>query len=247
MLGSRLPLSAAGGRPSVCVNSAQPSDASAPSSAAGAYGSGVKAPGGKDDVSGAMLEPSPANKQWVRALVSAAAVAAAAGSSAFLPSKAAAFIHVAAFGIWLGTIMWNTFFVGLTMFKHMPRQMFGRVQSQLFPKYFGLTTGCNVVLLGSLLLLGGSSPSTNRAAITLGLALVASIGNMLFLEPVATKLMFERYALENLEEKTAEVKAQIQALYKSFGMYHGISSLINLIITGCAFAHAWFLGSIVTF
>lgn len=28
----------------------------------------------------------------------------------------------------------NTFFVGLTMFKHMPRQTFGRVQAQLFPK-----------------------------------------------------------------------------------------------------------------
>ena len=36
-----------------------------------------------------------------------------------------------------------------------------------------------------------------------------------------------RYALENIEVKSEEVKAQIQVLYKSFGKYHGISSLIN--------------------
>lgn len=33
-----------------------------------------------------------------------------------------------------GTNVWNSFFVGFTMFKNMPRQMFGRVQSKLFPQ-----------------------------------------------------------------------------------------------------------------
>lgn len=28
----------------------------------------------------------------------------------------------------------RSFFVGLTMFKNMPRQMFGRVQAKLFPQ-----------------------------------------------------------------------------------------------------------------
>ena len=31
-------------------------------------------------------------------------------------------------------MIWNTFFVGLTMFKNMPRQLFGKVQAQLFPQ-----------------------------------------------------------------------------------------------------------------
>ena len=38
----------------------------------------------------------------VRATVTLAAVSAAAGSTAFMPAKVAAFIHVSTFGIWLG-------------------------------------------------------------------------------------------------------------------------------------------------
>ncbi len=63
-----------------------------------------------------------------------AVVCAVAGSTAVLPKNVTAFAHVAAFGVWLGTNVWNSYFVGLTMFKNMPRQMFGRVQAALFPK-----------------------------------------------------------------------------------------------------------------
>ena len=38
----------------------------------------------------------------VRAAVTLAAVSAAAGSTAFMPAKVAAFIHVSTYGIWLG-------------------------------------------------------------------------------------------------------------------------------------------------
>ena len=38
------------------------------------------------------------------------------------------------FGMDPSFIYRNSFFVGITMFKNMPRQMFGRVQSQLFPQ-----------------------------------------------------------------------------------------------------------------
>ena len=100
-----------------------------------------------------------------------------------------------------GTNVWNTFFVGLTMFKNMPRQTFGKVQSHLFPQYFALTTGANVILLGSLLLASGSgavsgfgvaSPALKQAAIVLGTALAVSLVNWLSIEPIATKLMFQR-------------------------------------------------------
>ncbi len=51
-----------------------------------------------------------------------------------------------------------------------------------------------------------------------------------------------RYDIENKENKTEEDKANIQSLYKQFGKYHGISSLLNLIITCTAVAHGWYLG-----
>ena len=59
----------------------------------------------------------------VRAAATVAAVSVVSGSTFFMPAKVAAFIHVSSFGIWLGTLIWNTFFVGLTMFKNMPRQV----------------------------------------------------------------------------------------------------------------------------
>lgn len=57
-----------------------------------------------------------------------AAVVVAARSTEFLPAKAAAFIHVTAWSLWLGSNFWTTFVGGITMFKNMPRQTFGRVQ-----------------------------------------------------------------------------------------------------------------------
>ncbi|KAF5837336.1 hypothetical protein DUNSADRAFT_4495 [Dunaliella salina] len=205
----------------------------------------------KDDVSGPMLEPSAANTPLAKALVPLAATAAAVGSTAFIPGKLVAFLHVTSFALWLGSNIWNTFFVGLTMFKNMPRQMFGRVQSVLFPKYFALTTGCNAVLLGSLLLpLASSStapsPATTSAAAVLGVGLLCSVGNFLLIEPKTTKLMFQRYDIENKPNKTEDDKNQIQALYKQFGKWHGISSLLNLIITGTAVSHGWYLAGALT-
>jgi hypothetical protein len=70
-----------------------------------------------------MLEPSFANKTLVRVGATLAAVAVSAGSSLYLSSSITKALHLAAWGVWLGTNTWNSFFVGFTMFKNMPRQV----------------------------------------------------------------------------------------------------------------------------
>jgi hypothetical protein len=61
-----------------------------------------------------------------------------------------------------------------------------------------------------------------------GVGLLSTLANWLYIEPVATDLMFKRYNLENAEgEKDA---AKIKQLYKAFGKFHGISSLANLVV-----------------
>lgn len=53
-----------------------------------------------------------------------------------------------------------------------------------------------MLLLGSLLLAPGggiAAGGVSRAAITLGVALVCSIINWLYIEPLATGLMFQRW------------------------------------------------------
>eukprot|EP00882_Tetradesmus_deserticola_P002414 GHRQ01002573.1.p1 GENE.GHRQ01002573.1~~GHRQ01002573.1.p1 ORF type:complete len:252 (+),score=85.74 GHRQ01002573.1:140-895(+) len=206
--------------------------------AAAAAGAGA----GNDDVQGAMLEPSVVNTPWGRALGVTAAVAATAYSTTVMPSQAANFVHLLAFGIFLGTNVWNTFFVGLTMFKNMPRQMFGRVQSKLFPMFFALTTGANLVLLGSLQLSpAGLAGAPQNAVAALGVSAVSSLANWLFIEPKTTGLMFERYAIENKPSKSADDEADIKRLYKKFGMWHGISSLNNLVVLAATVAYGWIL------
>jgi hypothetical protein len=200
---------------------------------------------GKNDVQGAMLEPSVVNTPWARAFGVTAAVAATAASTTVMPLQAATFVHLVAYGIFLGSNVWNTFFVGLTMFKNMPRQTFGKVQSKLFPLFFALTTGCNLLLLGSLYLTGLST-APPRAVLTLGVAAVASLANWLFIEPKTTTLMFERYDIENKPRKTSEDETRIKALYKQFGMWHGISSLNNLVVLAATVAYGWALAGRLT-
>jgi hypothetical protein len=57
-----------------------------------------------------------------------AAVVIAARSTEYLPSHVAAFIHVNSWGLLIGTNLWTTFIAGITMFKNLPRQTFGRLQ-----------------------------------------------------------------------------------------------------------------------
>ncbi len=73
----------------------------------------------------------------------------------------------------------------------------------------------------------------------LGGALASCLLNLSFVEPKATDLMFKRYALENAEGPRDDAK--IKALYGKFGMWHGISSMLNLGALGCACAHLWWL------
>eukprot|EP00798_Chlamydomonas_sp_ICE-L_P009059 gene9059-16177_t len=144
--------------------------------------------GGEKPLSGAMLEPSLANNNVVRSVVAILAISAAAGGSLLLPATLAA-------SALLCTVVWHTFFVGLTMFKNMPRQMFGKVQAKLFPLYFGLTTGANAIILASLFVAGtsaGTLAAPSTTAIALGVALLASMTNWLLVEPACTKVMFER-------------------------------------------------------
>ena len=55
--------------------------------------------------------------------VSAAVLAAARFSPSYLSSKALGFVHLLAFGTYVGTNIWTTFIAGLTMFKNLPRQV----------------------------------------------------------------------------------------------------------------------------
>ena len=80
------------------------------------------------------------NNPMVRSAVLLGALAATGLSAPFgkLPYTALASIHLLSFATWFGTVFYTTCIAGLTMFKNLPRQTFGKLQSKLFPKYFSL-------------------------------------------------------------------------------------------------------------
>ncbi|EFN53418.1 hypothetical protein CHLNCDRAFT_136618 [Chlorella variabilis] len=206
------------------------SPASHPVVAAAAAGEGVQ---------GEMLEPSTSNKRWVRLLVLSATVAAAARGTAYLPTAGVAFVHLLAYGIWLGSLVWTSFVAGITMIRHLPRQTFGRLQARLFPKYFALSAACTAIQLGVLLFAAAAPPA--KQLVLVGLGLATSLLSLLVVEPITTKVMFQRYELESAAGPRDE--AAITALKKSFGNWHGISSLINLGTLITAIGHGWWLAS----
>ena len=88
-----------------------------------------------DDM-GTIVEPSTVNKTPVRiAAVLAACAAGGLGGwgTAFVPSTLVMVLHLLSASVWVGANVWTTFFAGITMFKNLPRQTFGKLQSKLFP------------------------------------------------------------------------------------------------------------------
>lgn len=65
------------------------------------------------------------------------------GQHLTLPPRAAATVHLLSFATWFGTVVYTTFVAGITMFKNLPRRVFGKLQSKLFPLYFRL---CSVLI-----------------------------------------------------------------------------------------------------
>lgn len=57
-------------------------------------------------------------------------------------------------------------------------------------RYFGVTTGANILLLGHMLM--ASQGAMTSPVVNLGAAALASSLNWLWLEPKCTKLMFSR-------------------------------------------------------
>ncbi|KAL6784403.1 hypothetical protein ACKKBF_B01645 [Auxenochlorella protothecoides x Auxenochlorella symbiontica] len=192
-----------------------------------------------EDVKGDLLKPSMVNTPVFRVVALAASVLAGAKSGSVLGTRGLAFLHLSTYAVSLGTLTWVTFIAGIVMFKNLPRQTFGKVQARLFPFYFALTTLCTLLQLGTLSVLSGGAPLPRTPLIQLAVGIAAGLANWLVVEPHTTGIMFERYALENAEGPRDNDR--IKALYKTFGAWHGFSSVLNLASLVAAVAYGWTL------
>lgn len=153
-------------------------------------------------------------------------------------------LHLLAFGSWFGCSVWVSFVAGVVTFHTLPRHVFGRLQSKLFPAYFVFSAIAVAIAIGSAALLG-------RETRSLWVVLATVAANLLYLEPETTRVMFLRHAVERRLGTGQEIgllapkdpaKAndpELKALSKKFGILHGISTSLNMVALGfgCYWIH----------
>ena len=190
------------------------------------------------------IQPQWHNKNWVRSLVLLSSLWIAGKTTITSTgggrvSRTGALLHLLSFGTWFGTVFYTTFIAGITMFQNLPRQTFGKLQSKLFPKYFFLSSITIILQLLTVPMIGSGGSTTNPLIV----ALLATLLNQIILEPYSTKIMLERYDLENSSGGTNTERYKV--LKAQFGKMHGLSSLTNLIAFCGAIIHGYFLSSLL--
>jgi len=183
----------------------------------------------------------------VRVLTILSALVLIGGKDLFKVGTTSIFTHLLGVSLYLGVNFYTTFVLGITLFKNLPVQMFGRLQSKLFPMYFQLLSGCLVVLLSSRKAVGlpAGILSDVSSRNLLIVSLVCTLLNLFYLEPATTTNMFRRYEIENMKDATdrSANAGEYKKLRKSFAFLHGMSSFVNLLALVAGTVYAWDLST----
>ncbi|XP_048131389.1 uncharacterized protein LOC115755510 isoform X1 [Rhodamnia argentea] len=127
----------------------------------------------------------------------------------------AGLVHLLGFAMAYGTCAWVTFVSSYVLAGALPRQQFGMVQSKMYPVYFRAMFSSVALTLVGHLLGQGRQVFASKPEMLQGLNLLASLplvlANMLYLEPRATKIMFERMKLEKEEGRGREHQGGAEA------------------------------------
>lgn len=149
--------------------------------------------------------------------------------------------HVLLYSLLFGSTAYQSFFVGLVAFKTLPYNHFGALQAKIFPPYFALQTVASAVLL----LTKPVGFEGNAANITLAIATLGGLLNMVVLSPLTRKVMELRKKQEGIDGKSCKdpnPSADMKALNMRFGKIHGVSVLLNM----AAFLALTFYGVVLT-
>ncbi|XP_059630945.1 uncharacterized protein LOC132273867 [Cornus florida] len=117
-------------------------------------------------------------------------------------------VHLIGFSTAYGMCMWVTFASTYVLAEALPRQQFAMLQSKMYPIYFrAMACTVGVALLGHLLSQRKSLLSNMAEMFQCYNLLVAFFNilvNLYFLEPLATKVMFEKLKIEKEEGRGRE-------------------------------------------
>lgn len=138
-------------------------------------------------------------------------------------------VNLMLYSIAFGGGVMHSFVVSPIAFKHISREEFSNLQNKVFPIYF---IGQATVPV----LLGLTSPiSAKCGAPLLALSAIAGALNYFWILPICKEVKEQRNKLvadklhEEIIDGVTKNSAEFTALSKKFGMYHGISSLFNIV------------------
>ncbi|KAH9949862.1 hypothetical protein B0H21DRAFT_819790 [Amylocystis lapponica] len=134
------------------------------------------------------------------------------------------------------------------------RQQFGTLQHRVFPVYFLASIILSATLLGlwtyshPSLLEYVLNPTVADVAQFYALAtpLISAASNSLVIGPLTSRTMFQRHKLEKAEGKGYNepgVSDEMKTLNQRFGLYHGVSSLLNLYSVVALLFHGLWIGN----
>lgn len=134
--------------------------------------------------------------------------------------------HLLLYSVLFGSTTYQSFFSGIVAFKVLPYDQFSLLQSHVFPPYFKFQTAATSVLLMTTPL-----KYVPLAGPSLGISLVGSIANMLWLGPTTRDIQNRRREQEAKEGKSCKdpnVSDEMKAINKEFGKIHGYSVIFNM-------------------
>ncbi|KAJ7541872.1 hypothetical protein O6H91_10G080600 [Diphasiastrum complanatum] len=163
-------------------------------------------------------------------------------------------LHHIIFSTIFGSFVWVTFISAAILSRNTPRQQFGFLQSKIFPVFFKLVAAGQALLLlthAALHPWRSADQSQRWQYLTLLFALALTLLNVFLLEPMATKLMFDRLKQEKeegrgqdagpvstLDEKSS---SQLIVINRKLNRLQGYSAAANMAsFTGMAW-HLWYL------
>lgn len=154
-------------------------------------------------------------------------------------------IHILALGYTVGSTAFHSFIASPIAIKTLPRREFGEFQGKALPIQMMTQTIAPLVI-------GLTAPYTIS---TVGLALLATsslagLFNIGYVNSKCIDLKNKRYAIIDGKfggdiEKANEC-AEVKALNKEFGKWHGVSMLANLISIVTITAYGFVLGANLT-
>lgn len=131
------------------------------------------------------------------------------------------FAHLMSLVVWIGGIIFFSFFSAPSIFKVLDRELAGDVVGDIFPKYWMIGYICSPIALGTLVFLAKhGADGTCIRILLLSVMLATTLFTGLVIGSKAKGIKTEMRATEDVAKK--------EEIRKQFGKVHGVSIILNM-------------------